>query len=490
MSDAGSPRLEAILERKAVLADLIPASREQERQVTSELWDYVERPVEFVTKVLGETLWSRQRDIMNSVRDNRYTAVPSSHGVGKSFCAARVVAWWLSTHPVGQAFAVTTAPTFTQVRAILWQQIHRAHADGDLPGRINQTEWWMGDEMVAFGRKPSDYNPAAFQGIHARHVLIVIDEASGVGKHLWDAADTLMTNKLARLLAIGNPDDSASQFAKVCRPASGYNVLPISAFDSPNFTREKVPARVKEELVGKEWVEERRARWGEGSALWQAKVLGEFPEISDDTLIPLSWVERGRERGRENWPKGGGKELGVDVARFGSDLSVIGLREGKSFRVLWVGAKANTMETTGHVVSQLETTGAMVAKVDVVGLGAGVVDRLAELGRPVVAMSAGMPAIDTERFANARAEWWWNLRELFEANQAIVDPDDEELADQLSVQKYKLDSRGRILLESKDDMKRRGVRSPDRADSMAMAFAPVIEPEEYIVTYEDRVRIR
>lgn len=451
---------------------------------------YLGDPVGFTREVLREQPWSKQRAVMESVRDNRYTAVPSCHGVGKSWDAARIVSWWLSVHAPGTAFAVTTAPSFPQVRAILWREIHRAHQGGGLPGRINQTEWWMADEIVAFGRKPADYDPSAFQGIHAQFVLVVIDEACGVGKPLWDAADTLMTNTNSRMLAIGNPDDPASQFAKVCRPASGWNVMPVSAFDSPNFTGEEVPEEVSRELLSETWVEERRTRWGEGSALWESKVMGRFPELSDDTLIPLSWVERARERGRDGWPETTNKELGVDVARFGSDKTIIGLREGKSFRVIHEASKQDTMVTTGQVVKALKETGAFGAKVDVVGLGAGVVDRLAEMGAPVVAMSAGSRPYDTERFVNQRAEWWWNLRELFEADEAIIDPDDEELAEQLSSLKYKLDSRGRVLLESKDDAKKRGVSSPDKGDAMAMAFAPLYEDQTYVVEYEERVQIR
>lgn len=461
------------------------------RQENGHLRKYVDDPVGFTQEVLGENPWSKQRAVMESVRDNRYTAVPSCHGVGKSWDAARIVAWWLSAHPVGEAFAVTTAPSFPQVRAILWREIHRAHVGGALPGRINQTEWWMGEEIVGFGRKPRDMDPDAFQGIHAQFVLVVIDEACGVGTGLWDAADTLLTNEGSRMLAIGNPDDPGSHFAKVCRPTSGWNVMPVSAFDSPNFTDEKVPDNVARELLSAQWVEERRLRWGEGSSLWQSKVLGQFPDLSDDTLIPLSWVERARERGRDDWPSAGDRELGVDVARFGSDMTVIGLRQGKSFRVVWAAGKQDTMTTAGHVMSQLRETEALAAKVDVVGIGAGVVDRLNELEAPVVEMSAGSRPIDTERFVNCRAEWWWNLRELFEADEAVIDPDDEELAEQLASLKFKLDSRGRVLLESKDDARKRGVHSPDRGDAMAMAFAPVpVGEEHFIVEYEDRVQIR
>lgn len=130
----------------------------------------------------------------------------SCHGSGKSFRAARIAAWWLSTHAPGEAFVVTTAPTYKQVHAVLWREIGRAHRLADLPGRITlEDEWYIGQELVGFGRKPADYDPSAFQGIHARYVLVIIDEAGGVPKAIFDAVDSLATNIHARVLAIGNP---------------------------------------------------------------------------------------------------------------------------------------------------------------------------------------------------------------------------------------------------------------------------------------------
>ena len=134
-------------------------------------------PVAWVERRLGEHLWSKQAEIARSVAAHLRTAVQSCHGSGKSYTAARVAAWWLDSHTPGDAFVVSTAPTYSQVRAILWREIGRAHAKGHLIGRVNQSEWWIGDEIVGFGRKPSDYNHEAFQGIHAAAVLVLIDEA-------------------------------------------------------------------------------------------------------------------------------------------------------------------------------------------------------------------------------------------------------------------------------------------------------------------------
>ena len=245
---------------------------------------YVDDPVGFVRDVLHEHLWSKQREIAESVRDNRHTAVRSAHDTGKSFVASRLAAWWLSVHAPGDAFVVTTAPTFAQVRVILWREIIKAHKKGNLPGRTNQTEWHINDEIVAYGRKPADYDEDAFQGIHARFVLVILDEANGIPKSLWDAVETITTNEACRVLAIGNPDSPLSQFKKVCEPGSNWNVIHVDGLESPNFTDEEVPDTLRELLLSPTWVEERRDDWGEGSPLFESKVRGNFPKVPEGAV--------------------------------------------------------------------------------------------------------------------------------------------------------------------------------------------------------------
>jgi len=236
---------------------------------------------------LGKQLWSKQREIAESVRENRYTAVPSCHGAGKSQLAAWIALWWANAHPVGEAFVVTAAPTQAQIEGVVWRYIGQAHAAAQLPGRVIQGSVpalrAANGEMVAWGRKPADFaDPAmamqAFQGIHARYVLVVLDEACGIPAWLWDATDTLVVNDHSRVLAIGNPDSPAARFEKVCRPGSGWNVIPIGAEDTPNFTGERVAPEVADTLISQRWVGERERRWGRESALFTSKVLGRFPD--------------------------------------------------------------------------------------------------------------------------------------------------------------------------------------------------------------------
>jgi hypothetical protein len=431
---------------------------------------YRRDPVLWMTERLRAFAWSKQREIAFSVVDHRHTAVPACHDSGKSWIAAQIACWWIDTHPPHEAFVVTSAPTGSQVRAILWREMHRMHAAARLPGEMNQTEWLIDGNLVAFGRKPSDYDEAAFQGIHARYVLVILDEASGIAETLWTGAETLIANEGSRLLAIGNPDDPTGPFAKVCRPNSGWNLIGISAFATPNFTDEEVPESLRPLLVSPTWVEERRARWGEGSVLWAAKVLGQFPDRSDDSLIPLSWVERARER---TLAPGDEAVLGVDVARRGSSETVIMLRRGAVARCVWARVGEDTMRTTGEVIKALQTHLAGIAKVDDVGVGGGVVDRLVEQRHPAVGLNGGHRPKDRQRFVNARAEWYWELRERFEHGEIDIDPEDEVLAEQLCSIRYGVDSAGRIQIESKEDMRARGIASPDRADALALAFAEV-----------------
>jgi len=299
----------------------------------------------------GEWATAEQKRIAESVRDNRYTAVHSAHDLGKSFIAARLIAWWIDSHPVGEAFVVSTAPSAAQVGAIMWREVAKIHRKAGLVGKINRAgypQWYVDAELIGYGRKPADYEQSAFQGIHAKYVLVVIDEACGVSKHLFDSIDSLVTNEHARVLAIGNPDDPASHFSSICKPGSGWHVIHLDGLRSPNMTydrvvgpdpaapkwpllaalmeaegvpysTEEVPDELREYLVDERWIEERVARWAgvseqqaamlepdarrdllrqrtHGSSLFTAKVRGLFPEAASDGVIPLGWITQAVNR--------------------------------------------------------------------------------------------------------------------------------------------------------------------------------------------------
>lgn len=442
---------------------------------------YLADPVGWIAE--HEFVWSKQAEIARSVAEHRYTAVPSAHGPGKSWTAARLVAWWLDVHPDGEAFAVTTAPTWPQVKAILWREIRKAKVKRSLPGRVTlNAEWYVGgsrvgseeEELIAFGRKPADYDQAAFQGIHARYVLIVIDEACGVPKLLYDAVDSLATNVHARVLAVGNPDDPASHFEKICRPGSGWNVIPISVFDTPAFTGEEVPEGMLEMLPSPEWVEERKKRWGTASPTYISKVLGQFPDIGEDTLIAPKYIREAQERDLSVAARKDRGQYGVDVARFGSNRTVGYRCRAGRVRKIFDEGKTATTKTAGLVTDQVgKHHGGVPTVIDADGIGGGVVDILHENRvQGISPFHGGAQAQDPQRFANRRAEVYWMFKELAEEGGLDLDPDDDDLATQLGAIKWKLNSRGQILIESKEEMLKRGVASPDHADAAVLSAAP------------------
>jgi hypothetical protein len=437
-------------------------------------------PAGWIEYALGEYIWSKQQQICQSVTQHKYTAVKACHGPGKSFIASRIMAWWAEVHPLGSAFVLSTAPTAPQISAILWRELRRTHRVHRLQGRMTlDNVWYMTpkgrrntaspeDEMIAMGRKPNDYDEAAFQGIHARYVLAVIDEAGGVPKNLYDGINSIVTGDDCRVLAIGNPDDPGSYFADICKPGSGWNVISISAFDTPNFTEEYVPEDVAKQLVTPKWVEERKRDWGEGSPLWVSKILGEFPDTSDEYLFSPDILKTALRTQQSGIEKG---QYGADIARFGTDKTVVYRNRGFHVRLEAEWAKKDTMQTVGRIANIVKKHPSQPPKVviDVVGLGSGVFDRMRELDFPVAPFAASERARNDKRFKNKRAEAYWTFRELCEQGVIDLDPEDDILLNQLGSIKWDVDSSGRIFIESKEDMMKRGLPSPDRADAAVMS---------------------
>ena len=370
---------------------------------------------------LDEYLWSKQLEVAQSVRDNRYTAVHSCHDSGKSHLVSRLAGHFIDTRPAGEAFLVSTAPTFAQVRAILWRYIGQAHRKGQLAGHVNQTEWHIGPEIVGFGRKPADTDPAAFQGIHAEEVLIIIDEACGVPEAIFNAVDALATNEGARVVAIGNPDDPTAYFATVCKPDSGWHVIHIDGLATPNFTGEPIPAKTARKLLSVEWVEERKKRWGENSPLYIAKVRGLFPVDAEDSVVPLSWATRARTFGHDLDDEGMPVELGFDVGA-GGDLAVIQERRGMAAHRNWSTNTRDPEILINWAVGIIDEIQPTAVKVDSIGVGWGIVGGLRIEGAHdghhqsnIVGINVGQGALDNTRFPKLRDQLWWEIgRELSE----------------------------------------------------------------------------
>jgi phage terminase large subunit len=418
--------------------------------------------------VLGEKPWELQRAILNSVRDNKRTAVKSCHGAGKSYTAARAILWWTTSFP--GAIAVSTAPTFRQVQKVVWQEVARAYKKSRVPlgGECLTTELRIEPGWFAIGIATDD--PDSFQGIHSYsgRVLVVLDEASGIPRDLWPAFEGITTGDNCRILSIGNPTDPLSAFADEFKDSEVCK-FKISAWDTPNLLedREVIPG-----LVTKGWVEEKRRRWGEDNPLWISRVMAEFPEDSDRVLYPLQWLERAQSK---NYATGSSDEprLGVDVARYGDDESVIALKVGHKVRIIDKMRKQDTNEVSGRVIRKYRECNARQVNIDVIGIGAGVVDRCKEAGLNVCEVNVGTKSSDPERFVSLRDEMYWAFRESLERDEVDLDRDDVVLA-QASGIKYQTDSRGRIKIEPKDRMKQRmkesGHPSPDRLEAILLAW--------------------
>ena len=451
--------------------------------------------VAWVRDRLDEFLWSTQREIMDSVRDHRKTAVKACHGPGKSRVASRIAAWWMETHPPGEARVVSTAPTFPQVEAILWSEINNAsmraeslaelHPDDrryrPFNGRVLSTEWKIGNQLLAFGRKPSDHNPHAFQGIHAKYVLVIIDEACGVVENFWTAALALSTGRHCRILALGNPDDPASKFAEVCQ-SDDWNVITISAFATPNFTGEQVPPDIAEVLVDHDYVEEMTREFGEESPTYISKVLGEFPQDSDDGVVQLSAMRacaletETPHTDAELLPV----ELGVDFGA-GGDKTVIRERRGMVMGRTWRTGSRDSQHIVGLVVQAIRETGATRVKGDVIGIGFGLIGQLRELGQSgvhnaeIIGVNVSETSSEPLRFLRQRSEIWWMGRQLAEERRwdlsELEEKDRERLISQMVAPQYRHDSSGRIVVETKDETKGRlSGRSPDDADAALLAY--------------------
>jgi hypothetical protein len=461
-----------------------------------QMWNPPPNPYEndaagYITKEMHEELWSKQREILDSVTKNRYTAVRSCHGPGKSFTASRLAVWWIATK--ADPFVVTSAPTSHQVRTILWREIRRAKKkapNNDVPGNISQgqvPEWKINGEVVAFGRKPADYldeneAAAAFQGIHAQNLLVILDEGSGIPGWLATACENLITNENGRLLVIGNPDNPVSWFRKCFTPGSGFNQIKIAASDTPAFTGERISQRLAEQLVSKQWVEERVKRWGKNSPLYKAKVDAEFPETADDVVFTPQHIEIAKLNDRSSHAVSVKGRGGFDVARLGPDECVVYLNRNGYVRLQHKWAKLDTMATVGEFrriwAERIDL--APVTNVDIVGVGSGPYDRLKELGYQVIPFNGGEKAFNPGKYKNRRSEAFWEAREMIELGLVDIDEEDEDLQAELMEHKYKHTSTGQIQIEPKEDIAARLGRSPDRADAFVMSLQMQASMQSFI----------
>jgi len=478
-------------------------------------------PVFVVRTLFGSEIWRDQERILESVRDNPRTAWRSCHGIGKSFICARLVLWWLYSFPY--SIVLTTAPTARQVEDILWKEIRSCHAQSKIPlgGHLTPSATQLaldGKNWVAIGLSTND--PNRFQGYHSEHLLVVVDEASGVDEEIFEAIQGVLTSAHCRLVLIGNPTDIGGQFYRAFR-TEGWNTGRTAAWDTPNFTkfgitrddivsggwRDKVPKKRGADdydfpfpyLITPQWASDMLPEWGSlEHPAWSARVEGDFPEQGEYNVIPLSWVERANDR----WPKTldeGSIVLGVDVARGGMDKSAIAARQGN--KILWVKTYSglDTQQLAGEVMSEYRACGASCANIDSIGLGAGVADELKhhrDINYAEVNVAGSSDKKDKDgnrKYQNLRSELWWRLREALDpkGDELLALPVHNDLLADLAAPKYDF-AKGWVQVERKEDTKKRLGRSPDAGDAVMLTFAvprrkpapvcapvPVTEPSKW-----------
>jgi len=443
-------------------------------------------------------LWSKQRDIINAVVQHRKVAVKSGHGVGKTFLAAGIT---LYLAYVWHATGMTTAPTFRQVRRALWGEIHYQYNRSRTPlgGKMNQVSLDLGDKWFVEGfatDKPMDN----ITGIHEENIFVIVDEAGGVVPTTFEALDALLTSESTFVLYIGNPVDPTGPFADAFKPGSGFKTFTLSCYDSPNVRHDRV---IYPKLTVKKWVDEKAKKWGSDSNLFRIRVLGEFPEESKDTLIPIRYIDKALEKGREGvFPADHIHTFGLDVARQGSDDTTYGIRYKSGLFVIHEATqKKRETETAGKMIdiynelvpefkyknlnkfeSVLKGTEAKEEdgiyppiNVDDIGVGGGVVSILLEEEYPTNGVNVAEPPDSSDpdmakMFLNKRAQYYWNLKKLFE--NGLVAIVDEELAFELSKMKMEFLRSGKIKIVDKETIKKDlSGRSPDKAECMMLAFS-------------------
>ena len=465
---------------------------------------YYNDPAAFAAECIdwrNDGLTEYQQEIIGNVPVRKRVCVRGPHGLGKSALSAVTILWFaLTRDAAGIDWKVaTTAGSWHQLSQYLWPEIHKWAArvrwdkvrgndsltpQEELNLRLRGHPFSPSQLMnlnlrlnhgAAFAGASA--NSALIEGAHADSLLFVFDEAKSIPAATFDACEGALNGTgEAFALALSTPGPPQGRFYDIQSRRPGYE-----DWHAVHVTVDRAIAAGR---INEEWMEQRRRQWGENSAIFQNRVLGEFHAGDEDSVIPLSWAEAAVERWHE-WeaagkPDGGRpRTVGVDVARSGTDRTVLAVRDGPVITELRRFTREDTMQTTGRVKAILDADTSRTAVVDVIGIGAGVLDRLREQHALAVGFNAsrGSKAKDKTRefgYLNRRSEAWWSMREALDpsANPDVCLPDDEMLLGDLSAPQWKVTSNGRIQVEDKEEIRKRLGRSTDDGDAVVQAFHP------------------
>jgi len=488
--------------------------------------------VKFASDVGGVRLDREQSEILYAIQTGRRISVRSGTARGKDFVAAiaSVCFLYLTVFDEDWNFyatkVVNTAPTGRQIKNIMIPEISKffskGYGRGLLPGRMLADGIRFSEDVLRdwylVGFKAGDDAVEAWSGIHAPNVMVVITEASGIDQVTFDSIEGILQGN-SRLLLIFNPNRMTGEAYK-SQTSPQYKKFVLNCMNAPNVLNERklrngeitekefkrlwIPGQVDytwlDEKVKKpgwatiisedkvnpaEFDFEWEGRWYRPSDLFRVKVLGEFPKESEEQLIPIAWVEAAQQRWiqyvEQGWNLPAPLKLGVDIAGMGRDMTVFCKRFGVFVDKFEIYPKTTHMEDAGRIKHVLAEHRDSKGYIDTIGEGAGVYSRLEELGISSAVstkFSEGAKGLNdmtgAYEFANMRAYLFWAIRDWLNpmfGSEACLPPDDE-LTEELTSIEYKFQSNGKILIEEKDEIKKKIGRSPDRADSLANTFYP------------------
>lgn len=425
---------------------------------------YRAEPALWLRDTFKVELWEKQEQILNSVFQNRRTAVKSCYASGKSHVAGMCALAFV--HLYKDARVITTAPSHRQLTNI-WSPIHQTieRARGPLGTKVLQHELRLGPGWFAEGFTTDI--PERIQGFHAPHVLIIVDESAGVDDEIHKRLEALMTGDHCHRLDIGNPHDPSGTFYDLFQ-REDVNKFTISSFDTPNLIagEEVIPG-----LVTAKWVSEKRNEYGEDSPMWQVEVMGDFPPSAEDQLIPVDWVKRAQDRFEKASVPGDVLVHGLDPGGQGLAETVLCTRSGDYVFPLkfWTGLSGPEI----ILRCKEAVSGRDLLYIDSIGVGYSVVGYARDADMFAHGVNVGESPSDDTRFVNLRAELYWKLRDALDPSKSklLALPPDDKLASQLCNIKYKYNTKGKLQIESKQEMRKRGVPSPDRADALMLTMA-------------------
>ena len=451
--------------------------------------------------VLGYRTYEKMREITNEALFGPITrtVIKSSNGTAKSFEMACMIGWVVSVFPVGESLAIVSAPSVPQLEKVIFAYLKTnynvALKNGNkLPGWIDEQLSWKystpaGNVTLAFGRKPPDQDAVStFQGVRSNvgRTFVFFDEAGGMSRDMFTAAEAVMTGQDSRFFGIGNPDRTGTMFHDIFkdndRYADEYNRFTISSFDLPTWTGEKVypdnpemEEKMLSSLTSRDWIEHKARVWGEKDARYQSKVLGEFPSEGSNAFFPTKAID---EAFNKIDIKEDGNQpiiLGVDVARWGQDESVIYSNQGGRVRLVDSWDKSDTYASEQRIHGHAVRLGAAEVRVDASGIGGAIFDHLETLPEfadktyTLFGIDGGARPPDPSQHHNNRAYNHDSLRDQLVKGNIDFDFEDKDLKAQLETVTFKFTQRGAMQITPKDEMRTEMGGSPDRLDAVIYA---------------------